>query len=60
MIYQKKVKLISTKGLIEDLITKYSILNAAKYIPWGVFQNYLAFISANVRGKYQKSSYTKQ
>ena len=31
MIYQKKVKGISTKRLINDLINKFNILNEAKY-----------------------------
>ena len=44
MNYQKKVKAISTKGLTKDLINKFSILNGAKYICLGIFQNYLVFI----------------
>ena len=39
---EKKVKTISTKGLKEDLINKFSILNGAKY---NGLQNYLVFIS---------------
>ena len=41
----KKVKAISTKGLTKDLINKPSILNGAKYLPLGIFQNYLVFIT---------------
>ena len=40
----KKVKAVSTKGLTKDLINKISILNAAKYFPLGIFQNYLVFV----------------
>ena len=36
-----KVKAISTKGL-----TKFSILNGAKYFSSGIFQSYLVFIPA--------------
>ena len=42
---EKKVKIISTKGLTGDLISKYGILNAAKYFSSEGLQNYLAFIS---------------
>ena len=41
----KKVKLISTKRLTEDLINKYSILNGAKYFSSDELQNYLVFVS---------------
>ena len=39
----KKVKGISTKRLINDLINKFNILNEEKYFSSGIFQNYLAF-----------------
>ena len=42
----KKVKATSIKGLIKDLINKFSILNRAKYFPLGIFQNYLVFTLA--------------
>ena len=42
----EKFKAISTKGLTKDLINKFSILNGAKYLPSGIFQNYLVFIPA--------------
>ena len=42
----KKVKAISTKGLIKDLINKLSILNGGKHFSLGIFQNYLVFIPA--------------
>ena len=35
----KKVKAILTKGLTKDLIDKLSILNGAKYVSLGIFQN---------------------
>ena len=43
MIYQKKVKGISTKRLINDLINKFNILNEAKYFSSWIFQNYLVY-----------------
>ena len=48
----QKVKAISTKGLTEDLINKFSVLNAAKYFSSGIFQNYLLFISAKKHIEY--------
>ena len=42
----KKVKAISTKGLTNDFINKFSICNEAKYISSGIFQNYIVFIPA--------------
>ena len=48
----KKVKTISTKVLTKDLIDKISIVNGAKYFSLGLFQNYLAFISAKKYIKY--------
>ena len=42
--YQKKVKAIPTKGLIKDLINKFSILKGVKYFSSGIFQNYLVFM----------------
>ena len=46
MNYQKKAKAISTKGLIKDLMDKFSVLNGAKCFSSGTFQNYLIFIPA--------------
>ena len=46
MIYQKKVKAISTKVLTKDFINKFSILNGANYSSSGIFLNYLVFIPA--------------
>ena len=46
MIYQKKFKAITTKGLTKYLTDKFSILNGAKYFSLGVFQNYLVFMPA--------------
>ena len=40
----EKVKAISTKRLIKDLINRFSILNGARYFPSGIFKNYLIFI----------------
>ena len=48
----KKVKAISTKGLTKDLISKFSILNGAKYFSSGMFQNNLVFIPAEKYIKY--------
>ena len=42
----KKIKAISTKGLTEDQVSKFSILNGAKYFSSGIIQNYLVFIPA--------------
>ena len=39
----KKVEAISTKGLTQDLINKYSILNGAKYFYSGILQKYFVF-----------------
>ena len=52
MNYQKAVKAISSKGLTKDLINKFSIINAAKYFSWRIFQNYLVFLSAKKYIKY--------
>ena len=52
MNYKKKVKAISTKGLANDVINKFRILNAAKYFSSGIFQNYLVFIPAKKYIKY--------
>ena len=35
----KNVKAILTKGLTKDLIDKLSVLNGAKYVSLGIFQN---------------------
>ena len=43
----EKVKPISTKGLIKDLINKFSILNGVKYFSSGIFKNYLLFYKPN-------------
>ena len=43
MSYQKKVKLISTKGLTKGLINNYSILNGRKYFGGNGSQNYLVY-----------------
>ena len=48
----RKVKAISTRGLIKDLINNVSILNGAKYFSLGIFQNYLVFIPAKKYIKY--------
>ena len=48
----EKVKAISTKRLIKDLINKISILNISRYFPSGIFRNYLVFISAKKYMKY--------
>ena len=40
----EKVKAISTKRLIKDLINRFSILNGARYFSSGIFKNYLIFI----------------
>ena len=42
MKYPKKL----TEGLTKDLISKYSILNGAKYFCSGILQNYFVFIPA--------------
>ena len=42
----KKVKAILTKGLTKDSIHKLSILNGAKYVSLGIFQNQSVFILA--------------
>ena len=48
MDYKKKLKKeMSTKGLIKDLINKYSILNGAKYFSLEVLKNYLIVTSVN-------------
>ena len=44
MNYQEKVKAISTKALMKDLINNFSILSGPKYFSVGVFQNYLLLI----------------
>ena len=41
----KKIKAISTKGLIKDLINGSKILNGARYFSSGVLENYLIFLS---------------
>ena len=36
----KKVEIISTKGLTNDLVNKFSILYGEKHFSSGIFQNY--------------------
>ena len=48
----EKVKAMSTKGLIKDLINKSSIPNGAKYFSSEIFQNYLVLIQAKKFIKY--------
>ena len=48
----EKVKAICKKGLTNDLISKSSILNGAKYFSWRMFQNYLGVIPAKKSIKY--------
>ena len=48
----KKFNAISTKGLRRNLINKFSILNRAKFLSSGIFQNYLLFIPAKKCIKY--------
>ena len=43
--FERKVKIISTKGLTADLENKYSILNGAKYFSSDGLRNYLVYIS---------------
>ena len=45
----KKVKPISIKGLTEDLINKYSILNGAKYFSLDGLQKYIVFWESQVQ-----------
>ena len=52
MNYPEKVKAVSSKKLTKDLINKFSILNGAKYLSSGIFQNYLVFIPARKYIKY--------
>ena len=51
-ILSKKVKATSAKELTKDLISRFSILNGAKYFSSGIFQNYLVFIPAKKHVKY--------
>ena len=48
----KKVKALSTRGLTNNLMNEFSILNGAKYFSLGIFENYLVFISAKKYIKY--------
>ena len=55
MSYQKKLNQYNkrlTKGLIKDLINKFSILNGVNYFSSGIFQNYSVFIPAKKYVKY--------
>ena len=45
----QKVKLISTAGLTEDFINKYSVPNGAKNFSSDRLQNYLSFLPAEVQ-----------
>ena len=47
-----KVKVISTKGVTNNLIDKISTLKEVKYFSLGIFQNYLVFIPAIKHIKY--------
>ena len=47
----KKVNATSIK-LTKDLINKFSVLNGAKYVFSGLFQNYLTFMPAKKYIKY--------
>ena len=40
---EKKVKVISTKGLRRDLINKINVPNGSKYFSFEKLQNYLVF-----------------
>ena len=45
MNYQKNFDIkVSTKGLTKDFINGYKILNGARYIISGIFQNYLILV----------------
>ena len=46
------LKQYQPKELTKDLINNISILNGAKYFSSGIFQNYLAFITAKKCIKY--------
>ena len=43
MIYQKKLNYYQQKGLTNDLINRYSILNSEKYFIEDGSQNFLIF-----------------
>ena len=45
MIQKKEVKIISTKGITEDLINKFKFLNGAKQFSIDVLQNHLVLKS---------------
>ena len=49
---EKKVKIISTKGLTVDLINKYSIPNGSKYFSSNGLPNYLVFTSNDLLVEY--------
>ena len=40
---EKKVKIISTKGLTVDLTNKYNVINRSKCFSFDVLQHYLIF-----------------
>ena len=44
MNHQKKLKQYQKKGLIQDLINKFSFLDGEKYFSSRIFQYYLVFI----------------
>ena len=45
---QKKVKIISAKGLTADMINEYSILNCVKYFSSDGLQNHLVYIQSRL------------
>ena len=45
----KKFKAISTKGIKNDLINKFSILNGAKHFSSGIFYNYLCLLKSTLK-----------
>ena len=48
MNYQKKLKQYQKKGLIQDLINKFSFLDGEKYFSSRIFQYYLVFIPKKI------------
>ena len=51
-ILPKKVRAMSTKRLIKDLINRFSIINGANHFSSGIFQNYLVFIPGKKQSNY--------
>ena len=56
MNYQRKFKVISTKGLTKDLADKFTIFNGVKCFSVVMFQIYLVFILATKIIKFFASS----